>query len=56
MDMLKREPSHEFSEAAANYLNEMKLRERELISAELGEGNKGSSYVLRKPFKKGVKS
>jgi len=32
-----------------NHLRELKFRDGVLISAELGEGNKGTHYILRKP-------
>jgi DNA mismatch repair ATPase MutS len=46
--MLKRELSDEYFASVQNHLKELKFREGVLISAELGKGNKGTDYVLRR--------
>jgi len=45
---LKTELSDEYFAAIQNHLKELKFRHGVLISAELGQGNKGTNYVLRK--------
>lgn len=50
--MLKRELGDEYFVSIQNHLRELKFREGVLISAELGKGNKGTHYVLRKSQKK----
>jgi DNA mismatch repair ATPase MutS len=45
---LKTELSDEYFATIQNRLKELKFRNGVLISAELGEGNKGANYVLRK--------
>ncbi|NLI12272.1 DNA mismatch repair protein MutS [Pelotomaculum propionicicum] len=47
--MLKKELGDEYFACVQNHLEELKFRNGVLISAELGEGNKGSNYILRKP-------
>lgn len=47
--MLREELSDEYFARVQNHLKELKFREGVLISAELGKGNKGAGYVLRKP-------
>jgi DNA mismatch repair ATPase MutS len=46
--MLKKELSEEYFDSVQNHLNELKFRDGVLISAELGKGNKGKNYILRK--------
>ncbi len=48
-DMLKKELSDEYFKSVEKHLNELEFRDGILISAELGNGNKGTNYVLRKP-------
>jgi DNA mismatch repair ATPase MutS len=47
--MLKEELSDDYFAIIEAHLNRLKFRRGVLISAELGKGNKGASYVLRKP-------
>lgn len=47
--MLKAELSNEYFSEIEAHLNRLKFRRGVLISAELGKGNKGTNYVLRKP-------
>ncbi|HUW64999.1 MAG TPA: DNA mismatch repair protein MutS [Spirochaetia bacterium] len=46
--MLNKELGDEFFASVQNHLKELKFREGVLISAELGNDNKGANYVLRK--------
>ncbi len=46
--MIQREMSAEYFASVQNHLRNLKFRSGVLISAELGEGNKGTHYVLRK--------
>jgi DNA mismatch repair ATPase MutS len=46
--MLKKELSDEYFVSVQNHLKELQFRNGVLISAELGKGNKGAQYVLRK--------
>jgi DNA mismatch repair ATPase MutS len=46
--MLKKELSDEYFAIVQNHLRELKFRDGVLISAELGKGNKGTNYILRK--------
>jgi hypothetical protein len=46
--MLKRELSDEYFARIQNHLNQLRFADGVLISAELGKGNKGTNYVLRK--------
>jgi DNA mismatch repair ATPase MutS len=51
--MLKKELEEEYFASIENHLRELKFRNGVLISAALGQGNKGTHYVLRKaPDKK----
>ena len=50
--MLKAELDEEYFTAIQAHLKELAFRDGVLISAELGKGNKGSTYVLRKPHDK----
>jgi DNA mismatch repair ATPase MutS len=45
---LKKELSDEYFAIVQNHLNELKFRDGVLISAELGKGNVGINYILRK--------
>ncbi|MGP8432787.1 MutS-related protein [Paraburkholderia fungorum] len=47
--MIQRELADEYFEALQGHLKELGFRKGTLISARLGNGNKGISYVLRKP-------
>ena len=47
--MIKKELDDEYFAIVENHLRELKFRYGVLISAELGQGNEGTSYVLRKP-------
>jgi len=46
--MLQKELGEEFITSVQTHLRELKFKEGILISAELGKGNKGNNYVLRK--------
>ncbi len=46
--MLHKELGDEYFANVENHLKELKFRDGVLISAELGKGNKGSNYILRK--------
>lgn len=48
-EMLKKGLSDEYFTEIQNHLRELKFRNGVLISAELGEGNAGINYILRKP-------
>lgn len=50
--MLKTELTDEYLAGIQGHLNELKLREGVLVSAELGKGNEGTHYVLRKSLGK----
>lgn len=51
--MLKKELDDDYFATVQKHLRELKFRDGVLISAELGKGNKGTHYVLRKaPDKK----
>ena len=50
--MLKRELGDEYFATVQDHLRQLKFRDGVLISAELGKGNKGTNYVLRKPLRK----
>ena len=50
--MLKKELDDEYFTSIQNHLGELKFRHGVLISAELGGGNKGSNYILRKAQEK----
>ena len=47
--MLKKELGDEYFASVQNHLRQLKFRDGVLISAELGKGNKGTNYILRKP-------
>ncbi len=47
--MLQRELDDEYFASIKKHLQQLKFRGGVLISAELGKGNKGTNYVLRKP-------
>jgi DNA mismatch repair ATPase MutS len=47
-DMIKTELNDEYFNAIDSHLKELKFRQGILISAELGKGNKGINYILRK--------
>ncbi|RMD60985.1 DNA mismatch repair protein MutS, partial [Candidatus Parcubacteria bacterium] len=49
--MIQQELDDEYLTVVANHLKALEFREGVLISAELGKGNEGASYVLRKPNK-----
>jgi DNA mismatch repair ATPase MutS len=48
--MLKRELEDEYFASVQKHLKQLKFRDGVLISAELGAGNKGVNYTLRKPL------
>lgn len=48
-NMIKCELADEYFERLRQHLKELEFRKGTLISASLGKGNKGTSYVLRKP-------
>lgn len=50
--MLDEELDDEYFEIVQNHLRELRLDHGVLISAELGKGNKGSNYILRKSKEK----
>src|SRR5580700_343163 len=50
--MLKRELTDDYFTILQGHLRQLKFRDGVLISAELGKGNKGDNYVLRKPLRK----
>jgi len=47
--MLKKGLSDEYFISIQNHLKALKFRKGVLVSAELGKGNEGTNYVLRKP-------
>ncbi|MGC2192612.1 MAG: DNA mismatch repair protein MutS [Candidatus Dormiibacterota bacterium] len=48
-ETLKRELDDEYFRSVDQHLQRLKLRDGVVMSAELGEGNKGAGYVLRTP-------
>jgi hypothetical protein len=48
-EMLENELDDEYLQILHRYLRELKFERGVLISAELGKGNKGARYVLRRP-------
>lgn len=50
--MIRKELDDEYFASVQDHLRELNFRDGVLISAELGEGNEGTSYVLRKPAEK----
>jgi hypothetical protein len=50
--MLQRELADDYFTQVQGHLRQLKFRDGVLISAELGKGNKGTNYVLRKPLRK----
>ncbi len=47
--MLQRELTEEYFASVQTHLKDLRFRNGVLISAELGTGNKGTNYMLRKP-------
>jgi len=47
--MINKELDDEYFASVQNHLRELKFRDGVLISAELGKGNEGTNYILRKP-------
>jgi hypothetical protein len=47
--MIKKELSEEYLASIQGHLDELRFSEGVLISAELGRGNQGTHYILRKP-------
>lgn len=47
--MVQKELDDEYFDVIENHLKNLKFRNGVLISAELGSGNEGTNYVLRKP-------
>lgn len=50
--MLRKELSEEYLATIKDHLKELKFRKGALLSAELGESNEGTKYMLRKPHGK----
>jgi DNA mismatch repair ATPase MutS len=50
--MLKTELSDDYFAIVQQHLRTLKFREGVLMSAELGQGNQGTNYILRKPHEK----
>ena len=50
--MIRKELEDEYLADIQDHLRELKFREGVLISAELGEGNEGNGYMLRKAIEK----
>jgi DNA mismatch repair ATPase MutS len=50
--MLKTELSDDYFAIVQQHLRTLKFREGVLMSAELGQGNQGTHYILRKPHEK----
>jgi DNA mismatch repair ATPase MutS len=50
--MLQKELGDEYLSSVQNHLAGLKFRQGTLLSAELGEGNEGSNYVLRQSHEK----
>jgi hypothetical protein len=46
--MIKKELDDEYFDSMENHLKALKFREGVLVSAELGRGNEGANYILRK--------
>jgi len=51
--MIQQELDDEYLTVVANHLKALEFRDGVLISAEVGKGNEGANYVLRKPNKDG---
>ena len=51
LSMLRSELSDDYFAEIETHLNKLKFRSGALISAHLGQGNKGKNYVLRRPRK-----
>jgi DNA mismatch repair ATPase MutS len=49
LSMLRSELSDDYFDEIESHLNRLRFRSGVLISAHLGEGNKGKDYVLRRP-------
>jgi DNA mismatch repair ATPase MutS len=47
--MIKKELDDDYFDIVKNHLRELRFRDGVLISAELGQGNEGTHYILRKP-------
>ena len=47
--MLNKELGDDYFASVQNHLRELQFRDGVLMSAELGQGNKGTKYILRKP-------
>ena len=47
--MLQQELSDEYLQSVEDHLERLKFRDGMLMSARLGQGNKGANYILRKP-------
>jgi DNA mismatch repair ATPase MutS len=50
--MIRRELDDEYFGSLQDHLRELKFRDGVLISAELGKGNEGAHFILRKPDEK----
>lgn len=51
--MLNKELSDDYFASVQQHLKALEFRNGVLMSAELGQGNKGTNYILRKPVDKG---
>ena len=51
-EMIRKELGDDYFASVQNHLKKLKFRGGVLLSAELGRGNKGTNYVLRKPREK----
>jgi DNA mismatch repair ATPase MutS len=51
-EMIRKELDDDYFASVENHLRELKFRGGVLLSAELGKGNKGTNYVLRKGAEK----
>jgi DNA mismatch repair ATPase MutS len=47
--MIQKELDDDYFAIVENHLKELKFRDGVLISADLGQGNEGTNYILRKP-------
>jgi len=48
--MIKKELDEEYISVVKNHIKELKFDSGVLISAELGKGNEGTNYILRRPW------
>ena len=52
--MIKKELNDEYFAIVQDHLKELKFHDGVLLSAELGKGNEGINYILRKPHRKNL--